>query len=97
MPRPVKHSFTIDGHRTSISLEDPFWDALKEAAVESGRPIAQIVQGIDKSRVAEDDDGGLSGAVRIWILDYYRRGLGGRPSANGTQVLASSPETPTEE
>ena len=36
--RPVKRSFTIAGHRTSISLEAPFWDALKEAAAEEGYP-----------------------------------------------------------
>ena len=69
MPRPVKRSFTIGGHRTSISLEAPFWDALREIARRDRVPLAQLVQSIDAAR----DDGGLSSAVRIWILDYYRR------------------------
>ncbi len=68
MPRPVKRSFTIGGHRTSISLETPFWAALREIARLERMPLAQLVQRID----AERDDGGLSSAVRIWILDYYR-------------------------
>lgn len=70
MPRPVKRSFTIGGHRTSISLEAPFWEALKEIGKRERRSLAQLVQGVDASR----DDGGLSSAVRIWILSYYRNG-----------------------
>jgi predicted DNA-binding ribbon-helix-helix protein len=68
MPRPVKRSFTIGGHRTSISLEAPFWDALKDIAAHTKTPIARIVQHVDSHRDGE----GLSSAVRIWILDYYR-------------------------
>lgn len=74
MPRPVKRSFTIGGHRTSISLEAPFWDALRDIARREKIPLAQLVQRIDVDR----DDGGLSSAVRIWILAYYRNG---RPSS----------------
>jgi predicted DNA-binding ribbon-helix-helix protein len=70
MPRPVKRSFTIGGHRTSISLETPFWEALKEISRRERRSLAHLVQGIDAAR----DEGGLSSAVRIWILDYYRAG-----------------------
>lgn len=70
MPRPVKRSFTIGGHRTSISLEAPFWEALKEIGKRERRSLAQLVQGIDAGR----DDSGLSSAVRIWILSYYRNG-----------------------
>ncbi len=68
MPRPVKRSFTIGGHRTSISLEAPFWEALKEIARLEKTSLAQLVQRIDANR----DDSGLSSAVRIWILAYYR-------------------------
>jgi predicted DNA-binding ribbon-helix-helix protein len=70
MPRPVKRSFTIGGHRTSISLETPFWEALKEISRREKTSLAQLVQTIDATR----DDGGLSSAVRIWILAYYRDG-----------------------
>jgi hypothetical protein len=42
--RPVKHSFTIAGHRTSVSLEDPFWQALREiAAARAGAGACRVV------------------------------------------------------
>lgn len=66
--RPVKHSFSLSGHRTSISLEAAFWDALKEAAGAKGMTLAQLVGLIDKER----GGAGLSSAVRVWILDYAR-------------------------
>ena len=68
IPRPVKRSFTIAGHRTSISLEAPFWDALRQAAEAQHTTVATIVAAIDKERGAS----GLSGAVRVWVLDYFR-------------------------
>ena len=71
MPRPVKRSFTIGGHRTSISLEEPFWDAMKDIARRERTPLARLVQSVDAGR---DEDGGLSSAVRIAILHFYRRG-----------------------
>lgn len=68
MSRPVKRSFSIKGHRTSISLETAFWSALKEAASERNVPVTTLIAGID----AERGTAGLSSAVRIWILQYYR-------------------------
>jgi len=66
--RPVKRSFNIAGHRTSISLEGPFWDALKEAAAREDVPIVQLVARIDADR----HGAGLSSAVRVWLLDYFK-------------------------
>ena len=68
MTRPVKRSFTIKGHRTSISLEAPFWDALREAATSERLTLAALIAAIDSGR----GKSGLSGAVRIWVLDYFR-------------------------
>jgi predicted DNA-binding ribbon-helix-helix protein len=68
MSRPVKRSFSIRGHRTSISLEAAFWDALREAAVREGITLAALVAKIDEGR----GSAGLSSAVRIWILGYFR-------------------------
>jgi predicted DNA-binding ribbon-helix-helix protein len=68
MTRPIKRSFTIGGHRTSISLEAPFWTALKAVAAEEKLPLSQLIARID----AERGDSGLSSAVRIWLLSYYR-------------------------
>lgn len=78
MSRPVKRSFSIKGHRTSISLEEPFWDVLREAADDQKMTLAALVAKIDASR----GDSGLSGAVRIWILDYVR-GRHGSDIING--------------
>ncbi|HVZ03192.1 ribbon-helix-helix domain-containing protein [Hyphomicrobium sp.] len=64
MTRPEKRSFSIQGHRTSISLETAFWAALKDAAAEDGRTLAGLISAIDKER----GDAGLSSAVRVWLL-----------------------------
>ena len=70
MNRPVKRSFKIDGHRTSISLEEPFWEALKDVAAAERQPVSKLVREIDTARGAS----GLSSAVRIWLLAHYRAG-----------------------
>jgi len=70
--RPAKRSFTIGGHRTSISLEAPFWDALKAAADEEGVPVARLIAEIDSARTGC----GLSSAIRVWLLARYRRQVG---------------------
>jgi predicted DNA-binding ribbon-helix-helix protein len=62
--RPEKRSFSIEGHRTSISLEKAFWTALKQAAAEDGLTLANLINSIDKSR----GEAGLSSAVRVWLL-----------------------------
>jgi len=67
--RPLKRSFNIKGHRTSISLEAPFWDALKQAAEAEDMSVAKLVETIDATREAD----ALSSAVRIWLLHYYQR------------------------
>jgi predicted DNA-binding ribbon-helix-helix protein len=66
--RPVKRSFSIRGHRTSISLEGAFWDALKEQADKDKVPVARIVAEIDGKK----GDTNLSSAIRVWILSRYR-------------------------
>ncbi len=58
-----KHSLLIAGHRTSVSLEEPFWRALKRLADERGESVAQIVTAIDAAR-----EGNLSSAIRLHVL-----------------------------
>ena len=60
----VKHSLVIAGHRTSISLEDAFWQALKAAAAERGLAIAALVAEIDAGR----GEANLSSAIRVHLL-----------------------------
>ncbi len=62
--RPMKRSFRIRGHATSISLERAFWDALKEAAAARGQSTADLVTEIDAGRGRTN----LSSAVRVWLL-----------------------------
>lgn len=69
-----KRSLTIAGHRTSISLETPFWDALKDIASREGQSVSEIVRDIDQQRGAL----GLSAAVRIRVLEYYKTRLDAR-------------------
>lgn len=72
MSRPQKRSFSIAGHRTSISLEAAFWEALKKAAEEDGVPLAQLISSIDSGR----GTAGLSSAVRVWLLRRLQRQAG---------------------
>jgi predicted DNA-binding ribbon-helix-helix protein len=59
----------IGGHNTSIGLEDAFWQALGEIAVARNLSIPVLVANIDTER--EHDN--LSSAVRLFVLNYYRR------------------------
>lgn len=68
--RPVKHSLTLHGHRTSVSLEGPFWTAFREIAHARGLPLNVLAAEIDASR---DADTGLASAIRVFVLQHYRR------------------------
>ena len=63
--RPVKHSVTLKGHRTSISLEDEFWAEFRTIAAEKKRPINALVAEIDADRGIEM---GLASAIRLYVL-----------------------------
>ena len=63
--RPKKRSLTLRGHRTSVSLEDPFWEAFRTLAVREGKPINMLAAEIDASR---GTDCGLASAIRLYVL-----------------------------
>lgn len=63
-----KRSLTIARHRTSVSLEEPFWDALAEIARDQGKSIAGLVGEIDQERTARGDETSLSAALRLYVL-----------------------------
>ncbi len=68
--RPVKRSFAIAGHKTSVSLENAFWAALCDAAARENVSLAALVRRIDSAR----GSAGLSSAIRVWLLaDAERR------------------------
>lgn len=64
----VKRSIVIAGHKTSVSLEDDFWEALKEIASQRKETLSDLVAGIDASRT----QGNLSSAIRLFVLDHFR-------------------------
>jgi len=67
--RPVKHSVTLHGHRTSISLEAPFWEELRLIAKEKSLPINALVAEIDAERGM---DSGLASAIRVYVLEVIK-------------------------
>jgi predicted DNA-binding ribbon-helix-helix protein len=67
----VKRSVTIRGHRTSFSLEQPFFDALTAIAERRGLSLAALVAEIDASR---PKGANLSSALRVFVLEDVRRG-----------------------
>ena len=62
-----KRSVDIDGHRTSVSIEAPFWDALREIADKNHQSVNQLIATIDKDRT-----GNLSSAIRVYVLRALR-------------------------
>lgn len=75
----VKRSIVIAGHKTSVSLEDAFWEALKEIASSRRLTLSDLVATIDSART----QGNLSSAIRLFVLDHYR----GAATAARTQVM----------
>ena len=65
----LKRSLTIAGHRTSLSLEPEFWDALKQAANQDKKSLAALVGEIDVGREGRN----LSSAIRVWVLSRSLR------------------------
>jgi predicted DNA-binding ribbon-helix-helix protein len=66
-------------HKTSVSLEDGFWDALKEVAAARGETLSHLVTSIDVERRQNN----LSSCLRLFVLDFYRSQLTSRVSARG--------------
>ncbi|MDO8875393.1 MAG: ribbon-helix-helix domain-containing protein [Pseudolabrys sp.] len=73
----IKRSIVIAGHKTSVSLEDAFWTALKEIAGLRDVTLSDLVASIDTDRRY----GNLSSAIRIFVLDFYRAQSGGERGA----------------
>jgi len=64
----AKRSIVIDGHKTSVSLEDAFWTSLKEIAQQTNETLSQLVAAIDHNRT----QGNLSSAIRLFVLARYQ-------------------------
>ena len=68
----LKRNTRIDGLQTSVSVEDAFWDGLKNIADVQGIPVNQLIATIDKER-RERQCLNLSSAIRVFVLEYYRQ------------------------
>ena len=92
----IKRSVSIRGHRTAVSLEEPFWEALREIADRRGVSVAAVVREIDDARTRRmasemrqhqagaAGTGGLSSAIRVAVLEAARAGaLPMRPGTSG--------------
>jgi predicted DNA-binding ribbon-helix-helix protein len=78
----AKRSIVLAGHKTSISLEDAFWLALKDIASSRRTTLTDLINSIDTDR----EQGNLSSAIRLFVLNHYKAGAAShlsdsRPSA----------------
>lgn len=69
---PVKRSIMIAGHATSISLEPPFWEALRRAAEAEALPVNALVARLDAERVAAAEPVNLASYIRVWLFERER-------------------------
>ena len=76
-----RHTVAIDGRLTSVSLENAFWQSLKEIASERGMTPPELIRAINSER----RHGNLSSAIRLFVLDFYRQQIpvSERPRSKG--------------
>ncbi len=67
-----KRSIRINGHATSVSLEDAFWDELRSMAEERGQTVPALIAELDQRRTGNN----LSSALRLAVLDHLRTKAG---------------------
>jgi len=68
----VKRSIVVAGHKTSVTLEDAYWTSLKEIASGRNMTVSSLVTAVDSERPQSN----LSSAIRLFVLDFYRRDHG---------------------
>ena len=78
----VKRSVVVGGHKTSVSLEEAFWNGMKEISGTRDMTLSELVGEIDSNR----QQGNLSSAIRLFVLDYFRT------RANGSGGTESRPQ-----
>lgn len=104
--RPEKRSLTLDGHRTSVTLERPFWEALKALADAQGRSVNALAAEVDRRRTQEDPAAPLAGALRVALFEaacgvagagWQRQAAGAlvKGAARGSRLGADAPDPAT--
>ena len=69
--RPVKRSLTLQGHRTSVSLEEAFWAEFQRLAAARGKSVNRLAAEIDARRTPP---GSLASAIRVYVLEAIKAG-----------------------
>ena len=82
----AKRSVVLRGHKTSVSLENEFWEGLREIAEIKNAKLSSLLQQIDSDR----RNANLSSAIRIFVFEYFRRQGGTDPAAPQGRRSASS-------
>ena len=85
-----RRSIVVGGHKTSVSLEDDFWAALREIALRDRTTLSGLVGSIDSQR----QHGNLSSAVRLFVFNHYRQRIEAEASANPGALPATSETQP---
>ena len=87
----VKHSVVIGGHKTSISLEEAFWNHLKEIAVIQQTTLSKVIGQIDEAR----ECGNLSSAIRVFVLEHFHMIANGDGTSARQQKQKPQPQAKT--
>jgi predicted DNA-binding ribbon-helix-helix protein len=82
----LKRSVVIGGHKTSVSLEKPFWDGLKEIAENRQTALSELLRSIDRER----ENANLSSAIRVFVFEHYRTLALGEPARQPGGLVAST-------
>ena len=64
----VKRSVVVAGHKTSVSLEEAFWNGMKEISGERSMTLSELVGEIETGR----QQGNLSSAIRLFVLNHFK-------------------------
>jgi predicted DNA-binding ribbon-helix-helix protein len=82
----VKRSIVVAGHKTSVSIEEAFWNGMKEISALRNMTLSKLVGEIDGNR----QRGNLSSAIRLFVLDYFKnRALAAAAPADANQHASS--------
>ena len=82
----VKRSIVVAGHKTSVSLEEAFWNGMKKISALRNMTLSELVGEIDGNR----QQGNLSSAIRLFVLDYFKNRTIAVPAPADTKQHASS-------
>jgi len=83
----VKRSVVVAGHKTSVSLEDQFWEGLRVIAKDQRKKLSDLVGSIDTNR----KHGNLSSALRLFVLSHYQAQAASHPSVHNSAYVQRKP------